>query len=105
MRSLSLAMSTARAPVRDVIVALMRWACTPWPSWTREALLSRIQGMSRLTASSMIAAVDGPKAVRSARRRKASSSVSKSNPFSALTRWLTRRVARRPAASPTVSSV
>ena len=32
--------------------------------------MSRIQGMSRLTASSMIAAVDGPNAVRWASRRK-----------------------------------
>ena len=59
-------MSTARAPVFDVIVARMRCWWTPWPSWTSDALLSRIQGMSRLTASSTIAAVDGPNAVRSA---------------------------------------
>ena len=49
VRSLSLAMSTARAPVLEVIVARMRWAWTPWPSCTSEAELSRMKGMSRLT--------------------------------------------------------
>ena len=38
--SLSLAMSTASAPVFDVMVARMRWAWTPWPSCTSEAVLS-----------------------------------------------------------------
>ena len=74
MRSLSEAMSTAIELVSEVIVARMRLAWTPWPSWTSECLLSRIQGMSRETASSMIAWVDGPNAVRWARRMKASSS-------------------------------
>ena len=40
--SLSLAMSTARAPVLEVIVARIRCAWTPWPSWTSEAVLSRM---------------------------------------------------------------
>ena len=33
--SLSLAMSTASDEVFEVMVARMRWAWTPWPSWTR----------------------------------------------------------------------
>ena len=61
--------------VSEVIVARIRLAWTPWPSWTREYWLSRIHGMSRETASSTIAWVEGPNAVRSARRMKASSSV------------------------------
>ena len=73
--SLSPAMSTASAPVFEVIVARIRCWCTPWPSCTRLPLLSRMKGMSRLTASSRIAPVDGPKAVRSARVRKRSSSL------------------------------
>ena len=60
VRSLSLATSTAIEPVSDVIVARIRFACTPWPSCTRLALFSRIHGMSRETASSTIAWVDGP---------------------------------------------
>ena len=55
-------------------MARIRLAWTPWPSWTRECWLSRIHGMSRQTASSRIACVDGPNAVRSARRMNASSS-------------------------------
>ena len=104
MRSLSEAMSTAMADVADVMVARIRLAWTPWPSWTREYWLSRIHGMSRETASSMMACVEGPKAVRSARRMNDSSSASQSNSGSACTRWLTRRTARRAAASPTCSS-
>ena len=74
MRSLSEAMSTAIELVSEVIVARMRLACTPCPSWTSECLFSRIHGMSRETASSMIACVDGPNAVRCARRMNVSSS-------------------------------
>ena len=85
-------------------MARIRLAWTPWPSWTREYWLSRIHGMSRETASSRIAWVEGPNAVRSARRMNASSSSSQSNSGSAWTRWLTRRTARRAAASPTCSS-
>ena len=103
--SLSPAMSTASAPVFDVIVARMRCWWTPCPSCTRLPLLSRMNGMSRLTASSRMAPVDGPNAVRSARVRNRSSSVAKSNSGSSWTRWLTRRTASRPAARPTPSSV
>ena len=102
--SLSLAMSTAIEPVSDVIVARIRFACTPWPSWTRLALFSRIHGMSRETASSTIAWVDGPNAVRSACWMNVSSSVVKSKSGSGWTRWLTNRTASSPAASPTASS-
>jgi hypothetical protein len=98
-------MSTASAPVLEVIVARMRWAWTPWPSWTSEAELSRMNGMSREAASSRMAAVEGPKATRSAWRRNALSSVSKSNPSEGSTRWFIRRTDRLPAATPTVSSV
>ena len=105
MRSLSEAMSTAIDEVSDVMVARIRLAWTPWPSWTREYWLSRIHGMSRETASSTIACVDGPKAVRSARRMKSSRSVSQSKSGSPSTRWLTRRTARRPAVRPTFSSM
>ncbi len=105
VRSLSEAMSTAIELVSEVIVARIRLAWTPWPSWTREYWLSRIHGMSRLTASSMMAWVEGPNAVRSARMMKLSSSPSQSNSGSAWTRWLTSRAARRPAASPTFSSM
>ena len=96
VRSLSEAMSTAIELVSQVIVARMRLAWTPWPSWTREYWLSRIHGMSRETASSTIACVEGPKAVRSARRMKASRSVSQSKSGSPSTRWLTRRTASSP---------
>ena len=65
-------------------MARMRFAWTPWPSWTSEYWLSRIHGMSRETASSRIAWVDGPNAVRSARRMKVSSSASQSNSGSGL---------------------
>ena len=104
MRSLSEAMSTAIELVSEVMVARIRLAWTPWPSCTSECLLSRIHGMSRETASSMIACVEGPKAVRWARRMNASSSSSKSKSGSAFTRWFTRRTASRPASSPTCSS-
>ena len=104
MRSLSEAMSTAIELVSEVIVARIRRAWTPCPSCTREYWLSRIHGMSRETASSMIAWVDGPKAVRSARRMNDSSSVSQSKDGSASTRWLTRVTASRAAARPTCSS-
>ena len=40
--SLSLAMSTASDEVFEVMVARMRWAWTPWPSWTSEAVFSRM---------------------------------------------------------------
>ena len=86
VRSLSLATSTAIDPVSDVIVARIRFACTPWPSWTRLALFSRIHGMSRDTASSTIACVDGPNAVRSACLMNFSSSVVKSKSGSGCTR-------------------
>ena len=86
------------------MVARIRLAWTPWPSWTREYWLSRIHGMSRDTASSMIACVEGPNAVRSARRMNVSQLGSKSKSGSAWTRWLTRRTASRPAARPTCSS-
>ena len=78
VRLLSEAMSTAIAAVREVIVARMRCWWTPWPSCTRLCRSSRIQGMSRETASSMIACVDGPNARRSASRISRSSSSAKS---------------------------
>ena len=53
-------------------MARIRFSWTPWPSCTSECWLSRIHGMSRETASSRIACVDGPNAVRSARRMNAS---------------------------------
>ncbi len=105
VRSLSEAMSTAIDDVSEVIVARIRLAWTPWPSWTREYWLSRIHGMSRETASSTIACVEGPNAVRSARRMKSSRSVSQSKSGSPSTRWLTSRTARRPAVRPTFSSM
>ena len=71
-------MSTPIAVVRVVIVARIRCWWTPWPSWTSECRSSRMNGMSRLTASSMRAWVDGPKAERSASRMSRSSSASKS---------------------------
>ena len=64
-----------------------------------------MKGMSRDAASSRMAAVDGPKATRSAWRRKALNSVSKSKPSSGSTRWLSSRTDSLPAATPTVSSV
>ena len=75
---LSDAMSTAMADVREVIVARMRCWYLPWPSWTRLCRSSRIQGMSRETASSMIACVEGPKADRSAIRMSRSSAAGRS---------------------------
>lgn len=104
MSSLLLAMSTATEDVLDVIVARIRLACTPWPSCTSEEVFSRMKGMSRLTASSRMACVDGPKAARSPRMMKFSSSASKSNSGSCSTRSLTSRTASSPAARPTVSS-
>jgi hypothetical protein len=102
--SLSPAMSTASAEVLDVMVArILRW-WTPCPSWTREYWLRRSHGMSRETASSRMACVEGPNAVRSACTRKRSSSASKSNSGSGCTRWLTSRTANVPAASATCSS-
>ena len=100
VRSLSEAMSTAIELVSEVIVARMRLAWTPCPSCTSECLFSRIHGMSRETASSMIACVDGPNAVRCARRMNVSSSSSKSKCGSASTRWLTRRTASRAGLQP-----
>ncbi len=63
--------------------------------------------MSRLTASSMSAWVDGPNACRSASRMSRSSSGAKSkntSGSSGATRWLTSATAIRPASSPTASS-
>ena len=91
--------------VSEVIVARIRLAWTPWPSWTREYWFSRIHGMSRETASSTMAWVDGPNAVRSARVRKRSSSASKSKSSCVWTRSLTSATASRPAARPTSSLV
>ena len=68
---LSPAMSTPREPVTLVIVARMRFWWTPWPSWTSDWSLRRIDGMSRSAASSRMACVDGPNASRSARRMSA----------------------------------
>ena len=68
MRLLSDATSTPMAEVREVIVARIRCWWTPCPNWTSEWRSSRKNGMSRLTASSMSAWVDGPKACRSASR-------------------------------------
>ena len=44
----------------EVIVARMRCWWTPWPNWTSEWRSRRMNGMSRQTASSMRAWVDGP---------------------------------------------
>ncbi len=44
---LSEAMSTPSELVCEVIVARIRFWWTPWPSWTSDCSLSRIQGMSR----------------------------------------------------------
>ena len=104
VRSLSEAMSTAIEDVSDVMVARIRLAWTPWPSCTREYWLSRIHGMSRDTASSTMAWVEGPNAVRSARRMNPSRSASQSKSGSPSTRWLTRRTASLPALRPTFSS-
>ena len=101
---LSEAMSTPSDPVRLVIVARIRFWWTPWPSWTSDCSLSRIEGMSRSAASSRIAWVEGPNAGRSASRMSRSSSAPKSKVGSASTRWLTRRTASLPAATPTPSS-
>ena len=78
------------------MVARMRCWWTPWPSCTSECSLSRSHGMSRDTASSRIACVDGPNAVRCACSRNRSSSASKSNSGSAWTRWFTSRTASVP---------
>ena len=101
---LSPAMSTARALVIEVIVARIRCWYFPWPSWTSECSFRRIHGMSRVTASSMIAWVDGPNWRRSASRISRSSSASKSKSGSALIRWFRSRTAILPASTPTVSS-
>ena len=101
---LSPAMSTARALVRDVIVARIRCWYFPCPSCTSDCSFSRMNGMSRLAASSRIACVDGPNCRRSASRISRSSSAGKSNPGSAFTRWFTSRTASRPASRPTYSS-
>ena len=68
VRLLSDAMSTPIALVFDVIVARIRCWWTPWPNCTSEWRSSRMNGMSRLTASSISAWVDGPNAWRSASR-------------------------------------
>ena len=78
MRLLSDATSTAIADVREVIVARIRCWWTPWPNWTSEWRSSRMNGMSRLTASSISAWVDGPNARRSASEMSSSSSMAKS---------------------------
>ncbi len=75
--SLSPAMSTASEEVFEVIVARIRCWYFPQPSWTSEASFSRIQGMSRVAASSIRACVDGPNARRSASRMSHSSSARK----------------------------
>ena len=103
--SLSPAMSTASADVFDVMVARMRRWWTPCPSCTRECSLSRSQGMSRETASSRIACVDGPNAVRSAVEQEALElGVEVELRVGLRTRWLTSRTASRPAVRPTRSS-
>jgi hypothetical protein len=102
--SLSPAMSTASEDVFDVIVARIRCWNRPQPSWTSEASLSRMNGMSRLAASSRIACVDGPNARRSASRMRRSSSARKSKAGSGATRWFTSRTASEPASTPTRSS-
>ena len=107
VRLLSDATSTPIADVREVIVARIRCWWTPCPNWTSECRSSRMNGMSRLTASSMSAWVDGPNACRSAIRIRRSSSGAKSKKTSGssgATRWLTRRTAIRPASRPTCSS-
>ena len=75
---MSEATSTPMADVSEVIVARIRCWWTPWPNWTSECRSSRMNGMSRLTASSMSAWVDGPNAWRSASRMSRSSSGAKS---------------------------
>ena len=95
------------AEVSEVIVARIRCWWTPCPNWTSECRSSRKNGMSRLTASSMSAWVDGPKAWRSASRMSRSSSGAKSkktDSSSGATRWLTSATAIRPASRPTASS-
>ncbi len=101
---LSDAMSTPSELVWLVMVARMRCWWTPWPSWTSDCSFRRMDGMSRRAASSRMAWVDGPKAARSASRTSFSNSTRKSKSGSGVTRWLTSRTARRPAASPTLSS-
>ncbi len=101
---LSPAMSTASALVSEVIVARMRCWYFPCPSWTSDCSFRRMNGMSRVTASSMMACVDGPNCRRSASRISRSSSSSKSNPGSVFTRWFTSRTASFPAVTPTRSS-
>ena len=66
------------AEVSEVIVARIRCWWTPCPNCTSECRSSRMNGMSRLTASSMSAWVDGPNACRSASRMSRSSSGAKS---------------------------
>ena len=83
---LSPAMSTASAEVDEVMVARIRRWYRPCPSWTSDWSLSRMKGMSRLTASSMSAWVEGPKAVRSARWIRPSSATMKSKAGSGRTR-------------------
>ncbi len=101
---MSLATSTAMAEVAEVIVARIRFWWTPCPSWTSEYSLSLIHGMSRDTASSTIACVDGPNAVRTAARRNRSSSWANTNAAVGATSSLTSRTASSPAATPTFSS-
>ncbi|OLT26244.1 hypothetical protein BJF82_04140 [Kytococcus sp. CUA-901] len=87
------------------MVARMRWAWTPWPSCTKLALFSRIHGMSRDSASSRMACVEGPKATRWASSRNSSISCSKSSGAAAgSTAWFTIRTANSPAARPSRSS-
>ena len=101
---LSLAMSTASALVREVMVARIRCWYFPCPSCTSDCSFRRMNGMSRLAASSRMAWVDGPNCRRSASRINRSSSAAKSNSGSGFTRSLTVRTARRPASLPTYSS-
>jgi hypothetical protein len=107
VRLLSDATSTPIAEVSEVIVARMRCWWTPCPNWTSEWRSSRMNGMSRLTASSMSAWVDGPNACLLGEPDEPlhlGREVEEASGSSGATRWLTSATAIRPASRPTASS-
>jgi hypothetical protein len=79
-------MSTASEDVFEVIVARIRCWYFPHPSWTSDCSFRRMNGMSRLAASSRIACVEGPNARRSASRISRSMPARKSKSRSGATR-------------------